>query len=153
MSAYQTVVVGTDGSDSSLRAVDRAAKIAGPDAKLIIASAYLPQSDDARAADVLKEESYKVTGTAPIYEILHTAKERAHKAGAKNVEPLPATDPACHLPGPHGRAVPPGPARPAGCRQCGSEHDCGPVAGIGAGQRVTPGQGRRADRAHHLICT
>src|SRR6516165_1969880 len=86
MSAYQTVVVGTDGSDSSLRAVDRAAKIAGADAKLIVASAYLPHADDARAADVLKEESYKVTGTAPIYEILHTAKERAHKAGAKNVE-------------------------------------------------------------------
>ena len=86
MSAYQTVVVGTDGSDSSLRAVDRAAKIAGPDAKLIIASAYLPQHDDARAADVLKEESYKVTGTAPIYDILHTAKERARKAGANNVE-------------------------------------------------------------------
>jgi nucleotide-binding universal stress UspA family protein len=86
MSAYQTVVVGTDGSDSSLRAVERAAKIAGEDAKLIIASAYLPQHDDARAADALKEESYKVTGTAPIYDILHTAKERAQKAGAKNVE-------------------------------------------------------------------
>ena len=86
MSAYQTVVVGTDGSDSSLRAVDRAAKIAGENARLIIASAYLPQHDDARAADVLKEESYKVTGTAPIYDILHTAKERAHSAGAKNVE-------------------------------------------------------------------
>ena len=28
MSAYTTVVVGTDGSDSSLRAVDRAATIA-----------------------------------------------------------------------------------------------------------------------------
>ena len=86
MSAYQTVVVGTDGSDSSLRAVERAAKIAGEDAKLIIASAYLPQHDDARAADVLKDESYKVTGTAPIYDILHTAKERARNAGAKNVE-------------------------------------------------------------------
>jgi nucleotide-binding universal stress UspA family protein len=86
MSAYQTVVVGTDGSDSSLRAVERAAKIAGADTKLIIASAYLPHNDDARAADVLKEESYKVTGTAPIYEILHTAKERAQSAGAKNVE-------------------------------------------------------------------
>ena len=86
MSAYQTVVVGTDGSDSSLRAVDRAAKIAGADANLIIASAYLPHSDNGRAADVLREESYKVTGTAPIYEILHTAKERAHSAGAKNVE-------------------------------------------------------------------
>jgi nucleotide-binding universal stress UspA family protein len=86
MSAYQTVVVGTDGSDSSLRAVERAAKIAGADAKLIVASAYLPHGDDARAADVLRDESYKVTGTAPIYEILHTAKERAHNAGAKNVE-------------------------------------------------------------------
>ena len=39
-----------------------------------------------RAADVLRDESYKVTGSAPIYEILHTAKERAHSAGAKNVE-------------------------------------------------------------------
>ncbi len=86
MSAYQTVVVGTDGSDSSLRAVDRAAAIAGSDAKLIIASAYLPQHEDARAVDALKSESYKVTGTGPIYEILHDAKERAHNAGAKNVE-------------------------------------------------------------------
>jgi nucleotide-binding universal stress UspA family protein len=86
MSAYRTVVVGTDGSDSSFRAVDRAAQIAGPDAKLIIASAYLPQPEDTRAADALREESYKVSGTAPIYAILQDAKERAHNAGAKNVE-------------------------------------------------------------------
>ncbi|MEE6138608.1 universal stress protein [Mycobacterium sp. 050128] len=89
MSAYRTVVVGTDGSDSSLRAVERAAAIAGADAKLIVASAYLPQHQDGRAADVLKEESYKVSGTAPIYAILQDAKERAHKAGAKNVEERP----------------------------------------------------------------
>ena len=86
MSAYRTVVVGTDGSDSSMRAVDRAAQIAGADAKLIIASAYLPQHEDTRAADALRDESYKVSGTAPIYAILQDAKERAHKAGAKNVE-------------------------------------------------------------------
>ena len=89
MSAYGTVVVGTDGSDSSMRAVDRAATIAGADARLIIASAYLPQHEDGRAADILKEESYKVSGTAPIYAILHDAKERARKAGAKNVEEKP----------------------------------------------------------------
>lgn len=54
MSAYQTVVVGTDGSDSSLRAVDRAGQIAAAsNAKLIIATAYFPQSEDSRAADVL----------------------------------------------------------------------------------------------------
>ena len=86
MTAYRTVVVGTDGSDSSFRAVDRAAQIAGADAKLIIASAYLPQHEDTRAADALRDESYKVSGTAPIYAILQDAKERAHKAGAKNVE-------------------------------------------------------------------
>jgi nucleotide-binding universal stress UspA family protein len=89
MSAYRTVVVGTDGSDSSLRAVERAATIAGADAKLIVASAYLPQHQDGRAADVLKDESYKVSGTAPIYAILQDAKERAHKAGARNVEERP----------------------------------------------------------------
>jgi nucleotide-binding universal stress UspA family protein len=86
MSAYRTVVVGTDGSDSSLRAVDRAGNIAGADAKLIVASAYLPQPEDLRAEDVLKDESYKVHGTAPIYAILREAKDRAHAAGAKNVE-------------------------------------------------------------------
>jgi nucleotide-binding universal stress UspA family protein len=86
MSAYRTVVVGTDGSDSSLRAVDRAANIAGADAKLIVASAYLPQPEDPRAEDVLKDESYKVSGAAPIYAILREAKDRAHAAGAKNVE-------------------------------------------------------------------
>ena len=89
MSAYRTVVVGTDGSASSMRAVDRAAHIAGADARLIIASAYLPHPEDARAADALGDESYKVSGTAPIYAILQDAKERAHAAGAKNVEERP----------------------------------------------------------------
>jgi nucleotide-binding universal stress UspA family protein len=89
MSAYRTVVVGTDGSDSSLRAVDRAAQIAGTEAKLIIASAYLPQNEDSRAADVLGQESYKVSGTAPIYEILRDAAARAHAAGATNVDERP----------------------------------------------------------------
>ncbi|TPG32176.1 universal stress protein [Mycolicibacterium hodleri] len=87
MGAYQTVLVGTDGSDSSLRAVDRAAQIAaGADAKLIVATAYFPQSEDARAADVLKDEGYKMAGNAPIYAILREAKDRAHTAGAKDVE-------------------------------------------------------------------
>jgi nucleotide-binding universal stress UspA family protein len=90
MSAYQTVVVGTDGSDSSLRAVDRAASIAaGSDAKLIIATAYFPQHDDPRAADLLRDEGYKTTGAAPIYAILKEAHERATAAGAKNVEEKP----------------------------------------------------------------
>lgn len=87
MSAYQTVVVGTDGSDSSLRAVDRAGELAsGPNAKVIVATAYLPHGDDPRAADVLKDEGYQASGNAPIYAILKEASERAHAAGAASVE-------------------------------------------------------------------
>ena len=90
MSAYRTVVVGTDGSDSSLRAVDRAGLIAaGSNAKLIVATAYFPQSEDQRAADVLKEEGYKMAGNAPIYAILREATERARAAGATDSEERP----------------------------------------------------------------
>ncbi|MCV7430314.1 universal stress protein [Mycolicibacterium bacteremicum] len=87
MSAYRTVVVGTDGSDSSLRAVDRAGEIAaGSGAKVVIATAYFPQSEDHHAADVLKDEGYKTTGNAPIYAILREATDRAKAAGATEVE-------------------------------------------------------------------
>lgn len=87
MTGYQTVVVGTDGSDSSLRAVDRAGQIAaGANARLIVTTAYFPQSEDARAADLLKDEGYKMSGNAPIYAILREAKERAKAAGAENIE-------------------------------------------------------------------
>ena len=49
MSGYRTVVVGTDGSDSSLRAVDKAGQIAaGSGAKVVVATAYFPQSEDQR---------------------------------------------------------------------------------------------------------
>jgi nucleotide-binding universal stress UspA family protein len=88
--AYRTVVVGTDGSASSLRAVDRAAKIAADsNAKLVIATGYLPQKDDTRAADALGAEAYKVSGNAPIYAVLRDAHERAKAAGAKDIEDRP----------------------------------------------------------------
>jgi nucleotide-binding universal stress UspA family protein len=87
MSAYQTVVVGTDGSDSSFRAIDRAGQIAaGSNAKVIVATAYLPQSEDQRAADALKDDGYMVSGNAPIYAILRDAADRAKAAGATDVE-------------------------------------------------------------------
>ncbi|MGA9376075.1 MAG: universal stress protein [Mycobacterium sp.] len=86
MSAYRTVIVGTDGSDSSLRAVDRAGEIAGGSgARVIVATAYFPQSEDHHAADVLKDEGYKATGNAPIYAILREATDRAKAAGATEV--------------------------------------------------------------------
>jgi nucleotide-binding universal stress UspA family protein len=87
MSGYKTVVVGTDGSDSSLRAVDRAGAIAaGSGARLIVTTAYFPSAEDSRGADVLKDEGYKLSGNAPIYAILREAKDRAHAAGATDIE-------------------------------------------------------------------
>ena len=90
MTTYQTVLVGTDGSESSLRAVDRAAKIAAEsNAKLIIGTGYFTPAEDKRAADVLGAEGYKVSGNAPIYAMLHDAHDRAKAAGAKNIEDRP----------------------------------------------------------------
>jgi nucleotide-binding universal stress UspA family protein len=90
MTAYQTLVVGTDGSESSLRAVDRTGEIAAEcNAKLIIATGYFPPKEDARAADALGAEAYKVSGAAPIYDMLHDARDRAKAAGAKNIEDRP----------------------------------------------------------------
>jgi nucleotide-binding universal stress UspA family protein len=90
MNTYQTVVVGTDGSESSLRAVDRAGEVAAEsNAKLFVATGYFPPSDDLGAADVLKDEGYKVRGNAPIYAMLREARDRAKAAGAKNIEERP----------------------------------------------------------------
>jgi nucleotide-binding universal stress UspA family protein len=105
MSAYQTMVVGTDGSDTSLRAVDHAAALAADNnAKLIIAMAHLPNTDSggwgrpARPDRVIDgnaeialggEGDYKMHGEAPVYEVLREARERARAAGAQNVETRP----------------------------------------------------------------
>lgn len=91
MSAYQTVVVGTDGSDSSLRAVERAAAIAADHgAKLIVATAHLPVPEE-RGRYAIPPGSdhgqdYRTVGEAPYYAILRDARERAHQVGAKDVE-------------------------------------------------------------------
>lgn len=104
ISGYRTVVVGTDGSDSSLRAVDRAGEVAAKhNAKLIVASAHFVADEkgswgrapshgrdpDRRAADVLKDESYQMHGDAPVYAILREARDRAKAAGAKDIEERP----------------------------------------------------------------
>jgi nucleotide-binding universal stress UspA family protein len=91
MSAYQTVLVGTDGSDSSLRAVDRAAAIAADHgAKLIVATAHLPVAEEKGRYAIPPGsdhgQDYRTVGQAPYYAILQNARERAHLAGAKNVD-------------------------------------------------------------------
>jgi nucleotide-binding universal stress UspA family protein len=108
MGAYQTLVVGTDGSDTSLRAVEHAGAFAARnDAKLIIAMAHLSYLEkgekggwgkparpdrviDGRAEVVLGSEGdYKVHGMSAVYAILREAGDRARAAGAKDVEARP----------------------------------------------------------------
>ncbi|MGW2664697.1 universal stress protein [Nocardia tengchongensis] len=92
MTAYRTIVVGTDGSDSSYVAVERAAALAGDEgATLYIACAYFPTDDRdvAAAADVLKDEAYQVRGSAPTSEILRVARDKAVALGAVNIVEKP----------------------------------------------------------------
>jgi nucleotide-binding universal stress UspA family protein len=89
--SYETVLVGTDGSDSSFRAVDRAALVArDAGATLLLLTAYHPMSareiQDAQRA--LGGEAYKVSGSAPAEEVLQNAEDRARKVGAKKIERL-----------------------------------------------------------------
>ncbi|HEX5118319.1 MAG TPA: universal stress protein [Pseudonocardiaceae bacterium] len=88
MGAYQTIMVGTDGSDSSFRAVDKAAGLArDAAAKLVIVCAYHAADDRevAAAGDVLGDEAYQVVGSTPAEDTLRTAAERAAAAGAADV--------------------------------------------------------------------
>ncbi|PZS17274.1 MAG: universal stress protein [Pseudonocardiales bacterium] len=90
MGAYQTVVVGTDGSETSFRAVDRAAALArDAGATLVIACAYFPSHDKnlAHDQDVLgPDAAYQVVGSAPAEDTVGRARDRAVKAGATNVD-------------------------------------------------------------------
>ena len=89
MSSYKTILVGTDGSETSLRAVERAAELAADaGASLVIVCAFIPPSDKstAREQDILGAEAYQVVGSAPAEETLRTARERAGAAGASTIE-------------------------------------------------------------------
>jgi len=88
MSEHKVVVVGTDGSESSFRAVDRAAAIAAESgAKLIIATAYLSDEEPRSVEpDQPKGEQYRTEGNAPVYEMLREAADRARAAGATDIE-------------------------------------------------------------------
>jgi nucleotide-binding universal stress UspA family protein len=97
VSSYSKVLVGTDGSKSASRAVERAAQIAADaGATLVIVSAYQPISDRdrERALNQLGEDAYKVMGSNPAEEALRDAEALAKKAGASKTETIPqAGDP------------------------------------------------------------
>ena len=89
MSAYTRVVVGTDGSESSYRAVEKAGQLAADEsATLVIACAYVPADPRSvsQAADQLGDDAYQIQGDNPAEDIVRTARERAQAAGASTVE-------------------------------------------------------------------
>lgn len=97
MSSYSTILVGTDGSKSASRAVERAAGLAADaGATLLIASAYQPLSERERdrAANELGGDAYKVMGSTPAEDVLREAESIAKKAGANKTETIAeAADP------------------------------------------------------------
>ncbi len=92
MSAYRTVVVGTDGSESSLLAVRRAGALAGAcGARLLIVCAYLPSRADDRGlrrGEEPGDDPPQVVGSAPAEDTVRAAAEEAVAAGAGEVEQL-----------------------------------------------------------------
>ena len=88
---YTLILCGTDGSESSFRAVDRAAAVArDAGATLLLACAYRPMSarEVQDAQDALGGESYKVSGSTPAEDVLRDAADRAKQVGATQVEIL-----------------------------------------------------------------
>jgi nucleotide-binding universal stress UspA family protein len=91
VASYRKVLVGTDGSASSFRAVEAAGRLAADSgAKLLLVSAYqpMPDRDRARAGDQLGDLAYKVEGSTPADDALRAARERAFASGAKDVEEI-----------------------------------------------------------------
>lgn len=89
MGGYSTIVVGTDGSETSFRAVDRAAKLArDAEATLIIACAYIPAHEEEIAGelDALGEDAYQVMGSTPADHTVRAATDRAIAIGAQKIE-------------------------------------------------------------------
>lgn len=82
---YQKIVVGTDGSKSSMLAVERAAAIAAAfDATLIIGCAYYENKED--ASKTLRQDSVTILGDDIAQQNLEAASEHARGVGAKNIE-------------------------------------------------------------------
>lgn len=90
MSAYTRIVVGTDGSETASRAVDRAARIAADtSAQLLLVTAYEPESREVvkEARDALHaDEAFLVVGSAPAESALRDAADRARALGAEKTE-------------------------------------------------------------------
>jgi nucleotide-binding universal stress UspA family protein len=86
---YATVLVGTDGSEASLRAVGRASEVAASaGASLIVICAYHPMTarEQAAVTSGLDDTRFRVTGTDAAREALEVGVRHAGESGATQVE-------------------------------------------------------------------
>jgi nucleotide-binding universal stress UspA family protein len=86
---YQTVVVGTDGSETALKAVQTAADIAhAMQVQLIVVCAYhpMPAREQARITPGLGDTRFRVTGTEAARAVLDASVASARAAGTPTVE-------------------------------------------------------------------
>ena len=86
---YQTVVVGTDGSETALKAVQAAADVAAAmQVPLTVVVAYhpIPAREQASITAGLGDTRFRVTGTEHAQEALDTAVTAARDAGATAVD-------------------------------------------------------------------
>ncbi|WKD57750.1 Universal stress protein [Corynebacterium capitovis DSM 44611] len=84
-SYYNTIVVGSDGSKSSLLAVERAAKMAVAfESTLVIGTAYYETEEE--AAKALRQDSVTILGDDQALRNLEAAAEHARSVGAQNVQ-------------------------------------------------------------------
>lgn len=93
MAAYRTILVGTDGSSSSFRAVAAAGRLSGDTgARLVLVCAYTPlrERDRMAVADTLGDSAYRVAGSTPADEALRAAREHAVAGGATDINVAPA---------------------------------------------------------------
>jgi nucleotide-binding universal stress UspA family protein len=86
---YRTVLVGTDGSDTSLQAVATAADLAGSmTAQLLVICAYhpMPAREQARFTPGLDDTRFRVTGSEAAQSALDAGLAAARAAGASASE-------------------------------------------------------------------
>ncbi|CAM2963583.1 universal stress protein [Corynebacterium falsenii] len=83
---YNVVVVGTDGSDSSMLAVSRAAGIAAVvGAELVLASAYIGDSANKADKAAMQGRSATLDGEQAASSVLAAAEDFAREKGAERV--------------------------------------------------------------------
>ncbi|VFA99694.1 universal stress protein [Nocardia cyriacigeorgica] len=99
MTAYRRIIVDTDGSDRSYRAVDHAAELAhATHARLLIICARHDIDERALGADLdrLGSDAYRLRGSNPTDAILRAARDHALSHGATAIETRILPEPTPH---------------------------------------------------------